>query len=358
LKKQRERRVTSRDVARRAQVSQSTVSLVLNKRAESIPEGTRLRVLDAARQLSYVPNAAARALRTRRHNRAGVVVSDISVGFFSRIVKGIQHVANDSDMSLIVYDQDFHSRNENDVVDLYSRGDVDGLIVVSSSRKVSNRPLEKLKDLGVPLVLVNRSLGNPEAYTLVGIDRVSGARNAVQHLISLGERTIGFLVWRVKGAHALRSDIDRLEGYRAALVEAGISYDPSLVVECMRAKDGEAGGYPAEFLYQGGYQATKRLLRKGVTAFYTCHEYFAMGLYRSVVELGLSMPGQVQVISNSSMYMAPFTTPRLSTVEEPAFEAGTKAGALLLRRLDGTAQTPEQITLQSPLIIRESCRGR
>lgn len=330
--------VTARDVARRAGVSTSTVSHVLNG-TRVVSAELRERVLTAARELHYEPNAVARSLKIKRSNALGLIISDIANPFFTAVVRGVEDVASEQGYTLILGNTDEDPAKEEAYLRALAARRVDGLILAPAGEP--HEYLERLVRTGFPIVFLDREVPGL-AIPAVVLDSVYSARVAVRHLIRLGHTRIGM----VAGRDRISSTTERVDGYREALAEAGIAFDPALLV---------SGGSRTE----GARAATDRLLelRPRPTALFVANNLMTIGAVAAVRARGLDIPGDVAVVGFDDFSWADVFRPRLTTIAQPTYELGRTAAELLVRRLAGDLEGPMRVVLRGELIVRESCGG-
>jgi DNA-binding LacI/PurR family transcriptional regulator len=334
--------VTIDDVAKKAGVSKSSVSRVLNGNFRYMSEKMRRKILDAIEELNYTPNSLARSLKTKETRVIGIILSDISNPFWSEILKGAQDEANRQGYGLMVT-----SSNDNPELEKSN-------IMMLKSRQVEGIIVNTIGDIGelfrgfggteCPLVLLDRTGEEVKADTVV-VNNVNGARQAVEHLIGLGHRRIGILLNPLENKSPR---IERLKGYRLAHEENGMTVDESLVKICSP--------------YNGsGVKATEQLLAlpDRPTAIFTTNERLNLEALAGVKKAGFSVPDQVSIFGYDDFPWVPLLDPPLSTVAQPAYEMGVTAVTLLLNRLKDKGETempPQVVQLEPTVIIRNSCR--
>lgn len=334
------RPVTSQQVAKRAGVSRTTVSFVLNDvPGANISEETRQRVLRAAEELGYVPNAAARSLVSGRTLTIGLVVAYA------------EHLKVDAFIPQLLFSMSQHSHLHGyrvllETVEDVSRPDaytdlvrgkhIDGFIAVNV--RSDDRQLPELIRRNYPVVL----LGFPgwEGYSVV-TDGVEAGRRATQHLIELGHTRIAHITFSPEEYAATR---DRHQGYRLALEQAGIDYLPSLV---------RHGNYSAA----SGYEAMKQLLRRKPypTALFAGNDTIAMGAMAAIHEKGLRIPEDIAVVGYDDIPTAPYMVPPLTTIRVSPVEQGRIAVEMLATLIRGNTPPERQVRLETPLVVRSSC---
>lgn len=329
---------TLEDVARRAGVSRSTVSRVINDHPNVRPE-VRERVWQAIRETGYQPHAVARSLATNRTQILGMLIPEavttlFTDPFFALLLRGATEACNVHKYHLMLsLFNDPAARDE-----MYARvlrsGYLDGVIVASASEDDPLIP-RLLRD-HIPFVSVGRH-PDPRVH-YVDVDNVGGARMAVEHLIRLGHRRIGTITGRLD----MSAGQARLEGYRQALEAHGIPVRPELITE---------GG----FSEAGGRTAMMRLLPARPTAVFVASDMMAVGALTALREAGLRVPDDIAIVSFDDMPMAAMVEPPLTTVRQPVERLGTTAVEMLIGLLDGTITQPQHIVLPVQLTLRASC---
>lgn len=330
------------DVARRAGVSTTTVSFVLNDQAVArIPEETRERVRAAAAALGYRPNAAARLLRTRRSETIGFVTDAVaSTPYAGAIIRGAQDAAWAHDKLLIIVNTDHNEQIKRSAVEILLERRVEGLIYAADYHKPVAPPVAPG---GIPIVLLD-CYAEDRSLPSVVPDEVGGGRTATEALLRKGHRRIGF----VNLTRGIPASVGRLEGYAAALARYGVPYDEALV------------RYVNEGLGHGlgqGYHAVLDLLRLAdpPTALFCGNDRTAMEAYDAVRELGRRIPDDVAVVGfDNQEIIALRLRPALSTVALPHYEMGTWAVDYLLGAGDRGEAPPVQHRIACPYVERAS----
>jgi DNA-binding LacI/PurR family transcriptional regulator len=325
--------ISIKDIARAAQVSHSTVSRALRD-SPLVNSKTRALVHKIAREKGYTVSAVGRSLATKRTNSIGVVVTSIADPFAGEVVSGLEEFALVRQYSVMLVASHADPDRELRAVQSFQERRVDGVIVMAS--RIGARYLQMLSEMQVPIVLVNSH--HPGGFTYsVGIDNAGGARLAVRHLLELGHTRIAYIGDRF----GFQSDMERLSGYRETIEEAGLNFEPELVVH----GDGAPGG---------GHEAMQRLLSLAAppTAVLCYNDREALGAMRAVRERNLFVPRDISIAGFDDLFLASFTDPPLTTVRQPKREMGSQAGEILLRLLQG--EKPESRMNQGVLIIRGS----
>ena len=329
--------VTIREVAKKAGVSTTTVSHVLNG-SRLVSAATASRVRRAMQELHYKPNAVARSLRRKHTLTLGLVVPDSANPFFAEMARGVQDYAFDQGYSVIFGSSNGNLERERAYLQVLIEKQVEGLVFVSAGESSPN--IKYLQSESIPIVILDREFEGVRADYLTSDNRQGGFL-ATEHLISLGHRAIGCIT----GPSAIVSSAQRLSGYREALAAYSIPYQPDLVVE---------GDYTAT----SGYQATQRFLALGPrrpTAIFALNDMMAMGCLGAVHEAGLRVPEDVAVVGFDDIVLASYTFPPLTTVRQQKYEMGRLAAKIIIDRTQsGDGSEPQRYVLPVELVVRGS----
>jgi DNA-binding LacI/PurR family transcriptional regulator len=332
-----------KDVAARAGVSIKTVSNVVNGYVHVAPD-TRARVQAAIDALGYVPNMAARQLRSGRSGVIALALPDLRSPYFAEIAGLIVEAAERRSWTVLIDQTDGEPERERNLVAGLRRHAIDGLIF--SPLALTGAELAQGTD--TPMVLLGERVWHGPADH-VAIDNTAAAAEATRHLCEIGRRRIAAI--GVQDSPSAVSAHQRLAGYRAALAEAGLPADPAL----------EA---PATHFHRAdGAAAMARLLDSGhpPDAVFCFNDLLALGAIRTLLSRGLRVPGDVAVIGFDDIEDGRFSTPTLSTVEPDSQRIAEIAVDLLAERLgDGPAAAgpPRELRVDHRLLIRESTAGR
>ncbi len=331
------------EVARLAGVSIATASRVVSSADYPVSAATRERVLHAARELDYVPNALARGLIKSQVPVVGVIVHDITDPYFAEIVRGVEDAASDSGYLVITCSSDRNPAKESSYIRLLRQMRAAAVIFAGSGLDdpVLNEELPRhvaaMRAAGAAVVhLSPHALGEPE----ISVDNVGGIAAMIGALVTLGHRRIAFLC----GPSALYVARQRLDGYRRGLAEAGIEPDERLVI-------------PAGFTSEDGAAAVDALLAAHApfTAIACANDLLALGALRRLHALGINVPGEVSLAGFDDIPMAAMTAPSLSTVSLPLREMGRLGFAYADRVLAGAR--PEASLMPTTVILRDSTKG-
>jgi DNA-binding LacI/PurR family transcriptional regulator len=339
LAKQRPGAATLNDVAALARVSRATVSRVLNG-DDRVGGSYRSAVMAAADQLGYVPNRAARSLRTRRSGSVGVVLAEPSAvvfgnPFFGDLLSGIAKVLNERDLQLTLFLPQ-SDRDERRLQAYLAAGHVDGVLLTFHQDR--DPFYDVLVTNGIPVVVNARPLYVSSA-SYVDADNEGGAAQAVAHLVEQDCTTIA----TIAGPLRTSAGAERLSGYRKALAAAGREADESLI----RVGD---------FTTASGRELVTDLLksRPDTDGLFVAGELMAYGALEALHRLGRTIPADVAVVSFDDLPGAATTDPPLSSVHQPVELMGREMTRLLLAQLDSDDEVPRQVILGTHLVVRES----
>jgi LacI family transcriptional regulator len=331
--------VSIKTVASLAGVSFQTASKVLNGKG-SVSEQTRQRILEAASSLGYVPNAVARGLVTRSTRTVGVVASDLSDYVLAQFVVGAEREAREQGHSVIIGTVDGDGHDGERYIRMLTERRVEGILLAAP--ELERQPgLGAILGTSTPVVSIHAVPG--AQVTLVGSNHVETGLLATRHLLSHGHQHIG----TIAGQRTRRVVHSRLTGYEEALREAGLVPHPDLVEE-------------GDWQVEGGYEATRRLLRRAphITALFVQNDSMALGALSALHEAGRRVPGDCAIVSCDDIPVARRTIPPLTTVRVPFYETGATAMRLLLDRIAAPASEPQRMLLPVHLVTRQSCGCR
>lgn len=329
------RPMTILDVAAEANVSKSTVSLVLQG-SELIRAETAERVREAARKLGYVYNRRAAELRRKSSNTIGVIINDLMNPFFAEVLVGLERKLVDAGYTvLMAHTSEDLARQEK--VLLTMREQHAAGIALCPALGTPAALTKTVKSWGIPLVVMVRTLGSG-SYDFAGSDNARGVQLATEHLIAAGHRRIGFL-----GGQSGPVLDQRLQGYQAALAKAGIGFDPRLV-------------FAANPTRAGGYETMKALLgvRPPVQAAVCYNDLAAFGALSALGERGLRAGTDFALMGFDNVLDAAHSNPPLSTVDIRPSELGEQAAAILLARIEDPGQSKRQYLAAPKLVLRQS----
>jgi DNA-binding LacI/PurR family transcriptional regulator len=335
----RRQEVSIEDIARTAGVSHSTVSRALRD-STLISVEVRERIQKLAREMGYTPNAIAQSLQTRQTSTIGLVVTSIADPFWGDVMKGVEEVARVAGFSVFLSASHNDPEQEMAIIKTFHRRRVDG-ILIAASRSSSNNS-KRLDAFRVPTVLIN-SQAESETMLLnwVAVDDRKGAQIAVEHLLHLGHRAVGYL----GTSNRPKSNRQRLLGYQSTLAAAGILSREEWVVV---APDNEASH---EEDVAAGRTLLLKLFDTGVTAIFCYNDVIATGVLIACRERGIRVPEELSVIGFDNIELASYVTPQLTTIHQPKIEMGRLATKVMLDLLHNR---PGQNYVLPPTLIERA----
>jgi LacI family transcriptional regulator len=329
------KRVTRNDVAARAGVPPSTVSYVVNNGPRPVSVAARERVLEAIAELGYHPSDVARSLRTRRTLTIGLVIPDAANPFYGELARAVEEVSFEKGYTVILGHSSHLIEREMRYAQVLRSKQVDGAIFHPSTADLT--PIYFLGQAGVQVVVLERIV--PGYPCIVANDR-QGGYLATRHLLDLGHRRIGCIV----RAGDTTTSVERVDGYRSALKDAGVRLDERLVVA-------------STFEYAAGAESARQLLRlrNRPTALVAHNDIMAIGAIKAFNEAGLQVPADISVVGFDDIALAGYVRPPLTTVSNPKLQMGRAAAELLLRLLSHeTVDLENTEPLPVHLVVRES----
>lgn len=329
------RTVTILDVAAEAKVSKSTVSLVLQG-SELIRAETAERVREAARKLGYVYNRRAGELRRQSSNTIGVVINDLMNPFFAEVLAGLERKLVDAGYIVLMAHTSESLERQEQVLTTMREQNAAGIALCPALDTPASLT-EAVKAWGIPLVVMIRTLGSG-SYDFAGSDNEHGVKLATRHLLSQGHRRIGFLGGRSGPVLA-----QRLQGYQAALAEAGIAFDASLV-------------FPANPTRAGGRDTMLTLLdaKPAIQAAVCYNDLVAFGALSALGERGLRAGNDFALMGFDNVLDAAHSNPPLSTVDIRPSDLGEQAATLLLSRIENPGLDCQRYLAEPRLVLRQS----
>lgn len=328
---------SSRDLAREAGVSQSTVSRYLNNDPR-VSTRARRAIEAAMNVLGYTPNAAARTLITGRSHLIGLVVSNITNPFYPEVIEAVVAMASDRGYNVILCNTQENPALQLSYLELLVAHQVDGAILTSMMLGTDQGAVARLLKR-TPMVQVNRTTDDLHTDT-VQLDNIRGGELAARHLLELGHTRIGY----VGGHPDTSTNRNRFDGFSRALGAHHASADPALVRH-------------GQFTHASGYELAGEILAEPnpPTALVCGDDEVAMGAIDAVIDRGLRVPEDVSVVGFDDVPIAALRPIGLTTVRQPAGEMGRRAVELLIDRIDADDQRePVDVMLRPKLVARRT----
>jgi DNA-binding LacI/PurR family transcriptional regulator len=323
------------EVAQRARVSTATISRTINH-SKLVSPRTAEKIWRVIRELGYYPNTQARALVSGRSHIVGLIISDITNPFFPEIVKSFEFAAIRRGYEVIVANTDYNSERMVGCVRRMIERRADGVACMTS--EMDGHLLRELSLREIPIVFLDVGKVKP-LISNISIDYANGIREAVQHLVSLGHKRIGF----ISGPLTLKSARTRRSAFLKCLRSSGISDRHQIVTE---------GNHKVD----GGDSAMRQILtvRDRPTAVLTSNDLTAIGALRAITRAGLRVPNDISLIGFDDIELSRFTQPPLTTIQISRDELGRRAFEALDETLQGRHRHGQEIFVNTGLVLRES----
>lgn len=329
---------TMKDIARLAGVSTSTVSHVINK-SRFVSEDIAERVNKAAQDLNYAPSALARSLKMNRTRTIGMLVTTSTNPFFGEVVKGVERSCYHKGYNLILCNTEGDNERMKASINTLLQKRVDGLLLMCSTLEGERiEVFDRYPD--IPVVVMD---WGPMLFASDKIqdNSLSGGYIATNYLIECGHKEIGCITGPLIRHQAQM----RYEGYKRAVLEAGLEINPKWIVE-------------SDFECEGGYEALNRMLEKGPlpSSIFVSNDMMAMGVLNAAHEKGIRIPEDVSIMGYDDIHIARFMSPALTTVHQPKYRLGKVAVETLLKKLEKETLEPQVVQLDPTLVVRKSVK--
>ena len=333
--------VTIRDVAARAGISQATASRALSGRGYAGSE-TRQRVEKAARELGYKPSGPARSLKLNRTDTIGLMITDIVNPFYAYLADGVLECANNLGYHVILCATDEEPKMEREYLDVLLEKRVDGIVAVSTGHNLEL--WQEAIELGTEVVLVDREVEGISDVSVVLIDNVMGAFDAVSYLLQLGHHRIGI----INGPLTTTTGRERLEGYNKAFNKVGVPVDEELVEN-------------VSFKGESGTDAARRLLNLSnpPTAIFAANNVLGKAAMFVLRDKKMRVPDDISLVIFDDVPWVSLVSPSITAVAQPTRQLGIVSMELLAQslqsRVTGERHLFRKTILQPSLVIRDSC---
>lgn len=336
-------RVTIKDIAQKTGFSVTTISLVLNDKANHIPRETKLIIAKAVKEMGYRPNKMAVGLVKKQSNIIGFVLPDIRNQFFSYTAKVLEDECHKYDWNLLICNSDNNHKQELKHLKMLCDYMVDGIFLsmaANSTEKEVEETINFLENNKIPYCLIDRDMFDIGKYK-ISVDHLQGAYLATEHLIKLGHKKIGCIT----GPLILDDARQRLAGYKQALKDNGIKIDENLIFE-------------GDYSFEKGKMGCDDLLEKNITAIFAANDFSAMGALASIKEHNLVVPRDISIVGYDDIAFASLLEVPLTTIRQPIEEIGQKATEVIELLVNSENDIKNKIVILEPkLIVRNSTKA-
>ncbi|CEN28732.1 MAG: catabolite control protein A [Lactococcus sp.] len=327
--------ITIYDVAREAAVSMATVSRVVNGN-QNVKEATRRKVLDVIERLDYRPNAVARGLASKKTTTVGVVIPDISNSYFASLARGIDDIATMYKYNIVIANSDGDDDKEINVVNTLLAKQVDGLVFLAHD--LSDKIRAEFSRTRTPIVLAG-AVDHESQIPSVNIDYKQATKDVTLELAKNNQKialVAGPMVNAINGK-------ERLIGYQAALSESGQTFSEGLVFE-------------TNYSFNDGMKLAERVKASGATAAVVTDDEVAVGLLNGLVNNGVNVPEDFEIITANNSVITEFTRPTLSSIEQPLYDLGAVSMRLLTKMMHKEEVDEKRVILPHGIVKRGSTK--
>ena len=305
--------ITIYDVAKEAKVSMATVSRVVNNNP-NVKEDTRLRVQEVIKKLRYTPNAVARGLASKKTTTIGIVLPDIADLSSAEVVSGIESVANMYKYNIILANSCDDKEIEKNIFASFVSKQVDGIIYLGHSLSESSK--NYLKDIKIPVVLAG-NLGNDSEFYAVNIDYEKAAYDITKEFIEKGSKKISLVIDRYESQKTQRI----IKGYKEALASENVEFKPQYIIDGYRT-------------YKESNRLYKTITNIEVDVVITMFDEVALAVMHQALDTGMSIPGELEIISLENTKLLDMTRPKISSIFQPIFDIGAVSMRILTKIID------------------------
>lgn len=328
--------ITIYDVAREAGVSMATVSRVVNGNS-NVKQATKDKVLAVIDRLDYRPNAVARGLASKKTTTVGVIIPDVTDMFFSELARGIDDVASMYHYNIILANSDDSGTKELQVLENLLAKQVDGIIYMGNGLRDKLR--DQFSHTNVPIVLAG-GVDEKNQIPTVNIDYAAATKDAVTKLINNGHKQIAFISGSLE--QAINKNY-RLQGYKAALEEAALTFDEALVFE-------------TQYTYNAGFELANELYGTVATAAFVGADELAAGVLNGLTDRGVDVPNDFEIITAINTKLTQITRPQLTSISIPMYDMGAVAMRMLTKLMGKENIENGRLSLPYGIISRQTTR--
>ncbi|MGL5641879.1 MAG: LacI family DNA-binding transcriptional regulator [Paraclostridium sp.] len=328
--------VTIKDVAKKAGVSISTVSRVIND-SKPVTDEVKQKVLDVIKETGYVPNPLARSLVTKKSQLIGVIIPEVSDSFVSELVNGIEEVAKMYDYDILLANTYSDKDQELKSINLLRAKQVEGIVMMSW--RVDEEHLDYIQNCGIPAVYVSKTARNYDVYS-VSISNTDATYDMTKYLIDKGHKKIAFVMTSEDDTVL---ETERYVGFEKAMKDGNLEIDKALVKN-------------AGTTYDYGYAKMKEMLDEGNVpeAVFVTGDEAAIGALNAICDAGYKVPEDISVAGFNDAKIAAMYRPKLTTVHQPLYDMGAVAIRMVIKMIDKEVLENKKVELPYRIVERES----
>ncbi len=335
-------RATIKDVAKKAGVSISTVSRVINDSKPVSPEARR-KVVDAIKKLEYTPNEVARSLVTKKSNLIGVIVDDIGSHYVAQIVRGIEEIGRMYDYDILLSSSYGDPDTEIKFLNLLMTKQAEGIILVSEI--LNEKLLDKIDTIGIEFVYVNKYYNLEEVkegkLNTVRLNHYRAAGEMMDYILDKGHRNIMYISHELKDKNNI--ELEKIKAYKEKMEK--LNLNP--LVYTVEGREVYQG-------YNGGENIKKLVEENDITAIFCAHDNIAVGINNFFYDNNIKVPEQISIVGYGDVKLASTGRPALTTIKEPYYDIGAVSVRRILKALE-KEEEDDEIVLPMRLIERSSC---
>ncbi|MFI3209665.1 MAG: LacI family DNA-binding transcriptional regulator [Peptostreptococcaceae bacterium] len=334
------RPITIKDVAKKADVSISTVSRVINN-SKPVTDQVKQRVLDVIDETGYIPNPLARSLVTKKSQLIGVIVPEISDYLVNEMLNGIEEVAKMYDYEILLANTYSDKEQELKCINLLRAKQVEGIVMISND--LQEEHVEYIKKCSIPVTYMSKNANDFDIYT-VSVDNEMASYDMTNYLIDLNHKKIALLL---NNNEKSVLETERINGYKKALNERNIDFDENLIF--MSGQN-----------YENGYDTVKRLIEDKVEidSIFATSDEIAIGAINASIDMGMNVPEDISVVGFDDVKMSRIYRPKLTTVHQPLYDIGAVAIRMVIKLIDVNRLDEKKVNLPHRIIERESAIKR
>ena len=331
---------TIKDIAKETGLSSTSVSLVLNNRPNKLSPNSRKMILETAIKLNYRSLSAKQMLPDHKTRNIGQIIPDTSNFFFSKLVHGVEVIANENHYGLLISCSGNDAQREMDAIESMLGKGVNGILITTSALTDASTYRSIFSSANIPVILVDRTIPTLP-FSSITFNHKKGGYLATKHLLDLGHRRIACLTG---GPETNPNAVQRIDGYRWAFTEFGERVSKDWL-------------FQGDYSDQSGYALADSIFEGGFTAVFSCNDMMAYGLYKRAREMNVRIPEDLSVVGFDDIEFSYLIDPPLTTIRQSAFELGLEAANRIIAEMGDPSVSRQSIYFEPSLVVRNSTRA-